>query len=275
MLFSGLTIAPPAGAQSAAIVGLVSADSAGTHALGGALVTLAGTHRSTRTSWMGEYRLGGLDPGQYVIGVQLIGYRPRQDTITVGPSEARRDFVLDVDPVKLDSVVSTADAPRQWISPGLRGFEDRRAAGGGGYFLSDSLLRRNENRTFAEMLGAYVPGMAFARQSGDAAYAFSSRNPKSGKFAFLGGGVPARDWQNKPILAKCYVTVYINGALVYDLGTQDEGKANLSPPQPPPDINQYHVSDFAGVEFYAGEGSTPIQFRSSGCGTLLLWTREN
>jgi hypothetical protein len=268
VLLSGLALAPAAHAQSSAIVGIVTADSAGTNALGGALVTIAGTPISTRTNWMGEYRLGGLAPGQYVIGVQFIGYRPRHDTITVASAESRRDFVLDVEPVKLDSVVSTSPRPRQWISPRLRGFEERRASSGG-YFISDSILRKNENRTLADVLGTYLAGIAFARQIGDAAYAFSSRSAKSGKFAFLGGGVPSHDLQHRLIPAKCYVTVYLDGVLVYDLGLQGGGTD-----APPPDINHYRVSDFAGVEFYAGEASTPVQFRSSGCGTLLLWTRE-
>jgi carboxypeptidase family protein len=269
VLLSIPMLAPAAGAQTSTIAGVVTSDSAGTRALGGALVTIIGTTVAARTNPMGEYRLSGLAPGQYVIGVQSIGYRPRHDTITVGFAETRRDFVLDVEPVKLDSVVSKAAAPRQWISPALRGFEERRTSGAGGYFISDSVLRNNENRTMADALGAYRAGIAFARQVGDAAYAFSTRNPKSGKFVFLGGGVPAHDWQNKPTPAKCYATVYLDGVLVYDLGLQPSNS-----PAPPPDINQYHVSDLAGVEFYAGGASTPIQFRSSGCGALLLWTRE-
>ena len=270
VLIGGLTLAPVARGQSSAIAGLVTGDSARAHALVGAQVTIAGTTIAARTNVVGEYRLSGLAPGQYVIGVQLIGYRPLHDTITVGPAESRRNFVLDVAPVRLDSVVSTAASPRKWISPGLRGFEERRASRAGGYFISDSLLRNNENRSMADALAAYLAGIAFARQVGDAAYAFSSRNPKPGKFVFLGGGVPQYDSQHKPIPAKCYATIYLDGVLVYDLGSQSGGGHS----EPPPDINQYHVSDLAGVEFYAGDASTPIQFRSSGCGTLLLWTRE-
>ena len=42
----------------------------------------------------------------------------------------------------------------------------------------------------------------------------------------------------------------------------------------PPDLSPFLVTDLAGVEFYPGQASLPVQFKSGQCGTLLLWTRE-
>ena len=42
---------------------------------------------------------------------------------------------------------------------------------------------------------------------------------------------------------------------------------------PPPNLDDFSVSTLAGVEYYAGGAALPPQFKSSGCGTLLLWTR--
>ena len=44
-----------------------------------------------------------------------------------------------------------------------------------------------------------------------------------------------------------------------------------------PDLGKMGVTDLAGIEYYAGGASMPIDMHSStdeGCGSLWLWTRE-
>ena len=61
-----------------------------------------------------------------------------------------------------------------------------------------------------------------------------------------------------------YLTFYIV-ALYFD-GT----------PSMETDLAKLSVNDFAGVEFYTGSSSIPMQFnrRNTSCGVLVLWTRE-
>ena len=67
----------------------------------------------------------------------------------------------------------------------------------------------------------------------------------------------------------CFVTVYVDGIRVY------ESNAMTSAEEPP---DAYHVAnrDLAGVEFYPDGGVAPPEYNKtgSGCGILLLWTRE-
>jgi hypothetical protein len=42
----------------------------------------------------------------------------------------------------------------------------------------------------------------------------------------------------------------------------------------PPSMDNFNVNSLAGVEYYGGEATAPLGFRNSGCGLLLLWTRE-
>ena len=44
----------------------------------------------------------------------------------------------------------------------------------------------------------------------------------------------------------------------------------------PPNLRSMDVSTYAGVEFYQGGSTLPPQYNitDSGCGVLLLWTRE-
>ncbi|MEP6495864.1 MAG: hypothetical protein ABJF01_24505 [bacterium] len=60
-------------------------------------------------------------------------------------------------------------------------------------------------------------------------------------------------------LNKCPVGVYIDGTLSVER-----------------DLTRFNVNDYAGVEFYAGGPSLPIEYTTgkSACGALLLWTRE-
>jgi hypothetical protein len=43
------------------------------------------------------------------------------------------------------------------------------------------------------------------------------------------------------------------------------------------DLEKLAVSDFAGIELYAGGASVPPQYNKTNniCGVLLLWTREH
>ena len=64
----------------------------------------------------------------------------------------------------------------------------------------------------------------------------------------------------------CYVTTYIDGVQVFQAGSLAQ----------PPDAARINISDLGGVEFYPDAGTGPVQYNAtgSGCGTLLLWTRE-
>jgi hypothetical protein len=55
-----------------------------------------------------------------------------------------------------------------------------------------------------------------------------------------------------------------------------KAKMKVSDPNsviPPLNIDSFGVRDLAGIEYY-GPATTPAQFKSSPCGTLLLWTRD-
>lgn len=148
------------------------------------------------------------------------------------------------------AVAATADT----LSRALRGFEERRRRGQG-RFLSDSVLRSNEKRQLADVLVTHLPGLRIDR-FGDRSSVASTRDRRTGSFEILSASGNA-----------CYVTLYLDGLVLYDGVTTG---AN----QPPPDINQFSVEQLVGVEFYAAQTAVPIQFKSSDCGTLVLWSRE-
>ncbi len=254
-------VASPAGAQTGAIVGRVVADSTHGRQVENAEVMVPAFTLSVRTNANGEFRLAGLPAGRQRVVVRLIGYHTVIDSIAVAVGvDVRHDFVLGERAVELDSMVALAKQPRQYISPGLNGFLERMNSHMGGYFVDDSTLRTKESDQLPDVLSSRLAGMRIYRSVGDAAYMVSTRSSGA---EVRGGG----NSKMNPLPRLCYSTVYLDGTLIYDM-------VRMGSDVRPPDLNTFLVSDLAGVEFYPGHASLPIEFQSGPCGTLLLWTRE-
>jgi hypothetical protein len=243
-------------AQSGALEGSVSTDSLGKHSMPGVDISIPALNLTTRTNFAGEYRLPGIAPGKYLAIATAVGYRSVGDSVTIAVGESNfHDFVLATRATVLDSVVSKAAAPLpHHISPGLNGFEERMHDRKGGYFVSDSILRKEEDRPLADVIVAHVPGIMVQRFSSKA-YLATGRGPSAG--AMSGKSV------------SCYPDVYLDGVLL----------APLPDPVKPikaVDLTQFPPTELGGMEFYPGGASLPVQFNhtASGCGALLLWSRE-
>ena len=224
----------------------------------GAVVTIPTQSLSATTSSDGTFELPGLAPGHHEILIRHVGDAPLRDSVTVTSNAEPHTFRLGR-VVALDTVRANA-AERHYVSPALRGFEERRRVGIG-TFVTDSTLRANDDHRLADVLRVHAPAMRVLNVRGDA-YATSGRDTRTGQFA-LRGGVNRKG--NAP--AACYATVYLDGVMLFDLA--------LSPAdEQPPNLSDIQVSRLGAIEYYGGGGAVPAQFRSSECGTLLLWSRE-
>jgi len=255
-----------------AITGMVSTDSAGSHGIGEVDVVIPALNLVARTNWLGEYRFSRIPAGMYVIEARHLGYKPITDSVrVVDAGDARLDFVLDQKTVTLGSVVSTA-TNKTYISPRLQGFEERMKAYQGGSFVAESTFRKNEDHRLPEVLQSRVAGMTFFRASvGGATYAYSTRSTAAqcGVFQPCKNASGQQLQYNSSVPRLCYVTIFLDGVR-YGVDAKYVSSSN-----PPPDLNSINVSDLAGVEFYQGSASVPMQYHTDNpCGTLLLWTRE-
>jgi hypothetical protein len=66
----------------------------------------------------------------------------------------------------------------------------------------------------------------------------------------------------------------MDGVMLFDLQATSRLQSAGGQPPPPPSMDDINVNELAGVEFYAGEATAPPGYRQSGCGLLMLWTRE-
>ena len=256
-----MTALRTADAQRSILVGTVTFDSAGKHPVANAMVALSAPAppRSVRTDSLGSYRIDGLSQGRVVVVVRAIGYVAVHDTVVIDSDDATlHNVVIPRQLVELGVVVSTA-TKIEYNSPMLRGFEDRRAEGFG-HFIPEATLRTKDNERLSDIIRAYAPGLQL-RQSNGQTYAISGRNSKTGVTAI--GDHRARG--TAP--AGCYATIYLDGVMLFDLQLSD---ASVTPPS----LADFNINQLAGVEYYGGEATAPPGYRNSGCGLLLLWTRE-
>ncbi len=109
VLIGGLAVVPIALlAQQGSIEGTVTDQSTGA-ALEAARVILTGPNRIETTNQEGHYRFRGVPAGSYQVRVLRLGYRPDTASAAVAPGEAVTvDFALDLAPVQLDEIVTTA-----------------------------------------------------------------------------------------------------------------------------------------------------------------------
>ncbi|HEY4218910.1 MAG TPA: carboxypeptidase regulatory-like domain-containing protein [Gemmatimonadaceae bacterium] len=238
-------------AQSGSFAGSVLQDTLG-HGVARAEVQMPDAHLTTATDARGNFAFSNVSPGRHAIVVRAIGFELLVDTIDVASGQRlEADIVLHVAPVNLATVKTTASAEKR-LPFGLDEMEDRRKTGLGGYFVTDSMLRKDDYRKLTYFLSQMpslrlsltpVPGVASA-----------------GTSVYVRGGHGG---------CHGYTTVYLDGVLYY--------KDPPGPLNPPPDFNALWASGYSGVEYYPSAATVPAQYnatQASDCGTLLLWSRR-
>lgn len=214
---------------------------------------------SALTTATGTLSLFFVDTTGGMLTIKKLGYEPQTMVVTNSVRDSTGlTIVMRRTAQTLPTVVTKAkgeDSVPHYISPALRGFEDRRKQGFG-RFVTEADLRKRDNSRLSEVIRALVPGAAMVPGRGSAIWLTGHRAGGSGGRAMQSG--------------RCYVTIYVDGVMIYSL-TQGQPDRN-----PPPDFGTMMADTYAGIEFYAGGASVPVQYNKTdaGCGTLLLWTRE-
>jgi hypothetical protein len=232
-------IASTAHSQGSVLVGRVFSDS-GTVVVG-AQVVLNGPQNSQRTNGKGEFKFTAVPAGYQIVGVRMLGFAPKVDTIEVEEAgEIRREFKLSRVEITLPRVpVTTTLLDRKLFE-----FLERRKFGMGRFLDSAEFAKAPGTRTSDKL--SKLPGLMILRGRGLSAFVTSTRSLANGKGRSL---CTANVWLD-----------YIN------LGTGFN-------------VNELDPSIIAAVEWYAGTSAVPARFAvpakpsSPHCGTLVLWLR--
>jgi hypothetical protein len=207
---------------------------------------------SAKTTATGTVSLVFLPDGGGLVRIRKVGYAPLFTKVVISPRDTAPLTVLLERVTELPAVV-TRDSTRPFISGSLNGFEERARLKLTGYFITDTLLRKSENRTLGNVIRSQLPN-AFLRDG-----AFAS--------TYLVGG--------RPCSGGSAPEVFLDGVPMNTEGVPGSKTAKGIPPQLF-NLNEIQVSALQGVEWYPSGGSVPIEFTNerTGCGALMLWTRE-
>jgi hypothetical protein len=211
----------------------------------GAEVFDVSTGWSAQTTATGTVSLIFLPDGGGLVRIRKVGYAPLFTKVTISPRDTAPMTVLLERVTELPAVV-TRDSTRPFVSGNLNGFQERARLKMAGYFITDTLLRKSENRTVGNLLRSQFPGIAVKLREG----AFSA--------IYFDG------------------CVLLDGVPVNSAGAAaGTGRGNARIPPQYFNLNSIQISALQGIEYYPRGGTAPSEFSGTGCDTaLMLWTRE-
>jgi hypothetical protein len=200
------------------------------------------------TSSTGNVSLFFLPEGASLVRLRKLGYESQTFLVTIAPQDSSPITIVMARVTELQTIVTTDSTPR-YRSPGLQGFQERMKAGAG-YFVDGAELRKREDQKLADVITAKVPGINMLRVGGNSTYLTSQRITGTG--------------------GTCYPDVYLDGTL---LAKQPDPRQRRITGV---DLSQFDVASLGAIEFYQGGATLPPEYNGtgSGCGALLLWTRE-
>jgi hypothetical protein len=208
-------------------------------------VVILRTEIRMQTNAAGRFRFVDVPPGQYILIVRRIGFRPTSSIVQVGARDTLRlSFILEPALPQLDTVI--VSERRQSLR--MLEFEERRRQGVG-FFLTQEQIEKRNLPVAADYL-RLAPSIALApspNPSGISELVAISRREGGSLF---GDGANA-----------CAMQIVIDGVPM--------------PPRFPLELLPT-PRDIAGIEVYNGPATVPAKFNGLDrrCGMVLVWTRD-
>jgi len=233
------------------------------------LDVLTGTWAMTTKT--GTVSLSYLHEGGSLVRLQKVGYEAQTFPVSISAADTAPVTVILRRVTQLAAVVTRADSQPVYLSPALRGFEDRMRLHTAGYFIDEKTLRREDGRDLSNVLVGRVPGVIVNRMHSENFLMGSRRCGSGGPPQVYLDGVPLTPdlSQDGLRIAGLLTARPSNG------GTRERTDPELVR-NVPFDLSQFHVDNLAGVEWYPDGDMVPIEYdhTSGRCGALFLWTRE-
>jgi hypothetical protein len=203
--------------------------------LSGARLVVWGSGVTGSTKEDGTFALADLPAGSQALEVRYVGYAPEKVTVDLVSNATRSVTVtLDKRADVLNEVVVYGKRTRR--SSDITGLL-RRSKAGFGHFLTRAEIEKRHPFQFTDLF-RMIPGFIVVPDT----EGFGYRIVSSRGSGVRGQGQPA---------------IYVDGMQMYDASSID----GFVIPE-----------DVAAVEAYAGPAGTPPQYRSGGCGSILIWT---
>jgi hypothetical protein len=206
-----------------------------------AFVSIVGTSLRVGTGPNGRFRITNIRPGQYLIIVKRVGYRPTSGVFEVPASDTLR-LAYTLEPVTVTlPTVTVAEKP---FSLRMSDFLARKKAGFGEFMTQEEIEAKNT---------VYATELFRAFRSIDVS---PNRNTAMTEWYALS----RREGAN-PQLGACPMAVFLD-----NVPLQTPFNLDLLP----------SPKDIGGIEVYAGPSTTPPEYKGfdRSCGVILVWTRD-
>src|SRR5689334_15473119 len=206
-----------------------------------AFVSIVGTSLRVGTGPNGRFRITNIKPGQYLLIVKRVGYRPTSGVVDVPPADTLRlSYTLEPAAVNLPTV-TVAEKP---FSLRMSDFLARKKAGFGEFMTQEEIEAKNT---------VYATGLFRSFKTIDVS---PNRNSAMTEWYALS----RREGAN-PQLGACPMAVFLD-----NVPLQTPFNLDLLP----------SPKDIGGIEVYAGPSTTPTQYKGfdRSCGVILIWTRD-
>lgn len=242
-----LFFAASAEAQQGAVTGQVVGAS-NLQPVSGAQVFFPNLDLGTITNEEGRYRITGVPAGQHQLRVQVLGYRPANQTVAVSAGETVTvDIELDVSPVALQDVTVNVVTGQQ---------QARRTQGSNTATIDMSTVEASQTQTFADILQGRSEGVRLQDVSGGTGTGQRIRIRGSSSLSL----------SNEPL-------VFVDGAKVSG-GNEDSdiqigmGGAEVSR------LNDLSPEEIKSVEVIKGPAATSLYGAAAANGVLLITTKR-
>jgi hypothetical protein len=246
------------------IVGRVLADSAQVPVFG-AQLTIARLSRSVVSDSAGRFRFAKLPPGDYVVTLRALGFRPESATVAIdGDEVALHDFAVVRQAQPLPGREITAPRP-EYLTGKMAAFHEREKLGVGHFVGRAELAKAEGGMSQTGMVLSKVPGVRVVHGA-NTAWIASGRAVSGSGCAFCPSPGLNRADIARGAKGACYMDVYLDGILVFDSKQAANGLF---------DVNSIPPEQIEGIEVYTSASQIPVQYNktSNGCGVLIIWTR--
>ena len=210
--------------------------------LNAAFVSILGTPLKIGTGANGRFRITNVPPGQYLVIVKRVGYRPTSGVVDVKPTDTLRlAYTLEPIITTLQTVVVT-EKP---FSMRMQEFLARKKLGIGQFMTQEQIEAKNTVYP-TELFRTFMSINVSPDNSNGVLTQYYAMSHREGANPQQGG---------------CPMQVYLD-----QIPLPTPFNLDLLPPP----------KDIAGIEVYSGPSTTPPQFAgyNRGCGVILVWTRE-
>ncbi|HEY2379351.1 MAG TPA: carboxypeptidase-like regulatory domain-containing protein [Gemmatimonadaceae bacterium] len=206
-----------------------------------AFVSIVGTPIRVGTGPNGRFRITKLRPGQYLVIVKRVGYRPTSGIVDVAAFDtARLSYTLE----PIVTTLATVTVSEKPFSIRMGEFLARRKLGMGEFMTQEEIEAKNTVYA-TELLRSFKTINVSPNRSSVLTewYALSYREGAN------------------PSLGACPMTVYLD-----NVALPTPFNLDLLP----------SPKDLGAIEVYSGPATTPPQFAGfdRGCGVILVWTRD-